>query len=461
MILPKSILIYTMNKLVLFKNKLVAFLSLLPAIFFLGACEKSQQIGFGLTNQEEVEVYYTDTLTVEASTTLRDSISTNNSSLILVGKHQDTELSFGKISTKAFFQVAADTLLLNDKDIAVADSLVLNLSYGYAHPTIPTVPQTIHLYPLSDDFAADKVYYSHNTLGIDMDSKLADIQVHPDSITQRARVSYTLSKTEKGNALMLALFDLAKNNTTVKTFLETYKGFALLPDDDNQSVVGFNVSNLTNFTLYYHSNNESKTRYAIVFRSDFGRNFNHIETNRQGTSLENVALAQLIPSAQTNSFTYIQSGAGLVTKLDFPSLDNLKKLGNVVINRAELVIKPKLESTSTYTPPILTLLRADETNKLLKSSSGALLFAVSEANSAFNLGFNTRNQEYRTDITSHLQRVFSELDPHKGLILMSMIPVSGSLPIYDGTTLNRVIISNDKNSEFRTRLRIFYTVFNE
>jgi hypothetical protein len=88
------------------KSLLASFI--LSFCLFLTACEDPQEIGSEVFVQD-IGVLYTDTLTVDASTILLDSIVTSNTANLLVGRYTDPTL--GLVEASSYFHIAnADTL---------------------------------------------------------------------------------------------------------------------------------------------------------------------------------------------------------------------------------------------------------------------------------------------------------------------------------------------------------------
>ena len=97
---------------------------------FLSSCDDPKEIGSDLFSVE-VGLNYTDTLTVNSSTVLIDSIYTGANNSLLLGSYFHPEL--GYVTSDVFAQIAnADTL--NSKENSILDSLKISLLYLIQSP---------------------------------------------------------------------------------------------------------------------------------------------------------------------------------------------------------------------------------------------------------------------------------------------------------------------------------------
>ena len=92
------------------------FASLILSFFItLTACEDPQEIGSEVFTQD-IGVLYTDTLTVDASSILLDSVVTSNSDNLLVGSTIDP--TFGLVKANSYFHIVPYDTLFSSVDTA-------------------------------------------------------------------------------------------------------------------------------------------------------------------------------------------------------------------------------------------------------------------------------------------------------------------------------------------------------
>jgi hypothetical protein len=109
-----------------------------------------------------------------------------------------------------------------------------------------------------------------------------------------------------------------------------------------------------------------------------------------------------------NQMAYIQGGSGIGTKITFPGLEEIRKKGNILINKAELFIPVEDIYAEKYNPPRLVLYQ-EGFNKILQDSNRADLFVQQDGLSALGnttpaiAAYLTSTKGYTFAITSYLQ----------------------------------------------------------
>ncbi len=117
--------------------------------------------------------------------------------------------------------------------------------------------------------------------------------------------------------------------------------------------------------LHYHTTWPYYEEHTIDFqltRSEY--QFNQLLTNRTGTPLEKKLDGQeeYYPS-ETDPYSFSQTGTGVMLKVKFPSLQDVKTLGKTIkLLQALLVLKPVEGSFDKYTFPLSTSLYMAQTN---------------------------------------------------------------------------------------------------
>jgi Domain of unknown function (DUF4270) len=166
------------------KSLLASFI--LSFCLFLTACEDPQEIGSEVFVQD-IGVLYTDTLTVDASTILLDSIVTSNTANLLVGRYTDPTL--GLVEASSYFHIANADTLRSVVDTAgkkavtwirypsKADSIRFILPYSlYQGDTLQR--QTFKVSQLADNALLDatKTYYNNDNAPVLKSTLLGQVQ---------------------------------------------------------------------------------------------------------------------------------------------------------------------------------------------------------------------------------------------------------------------------------------------
>eukprot|EP01136_Pigoraptor_vietnamica_P012842 Opistho-1_new@53193 len=241
----------------------------------LSACEDPKEIGSDVFVQD-IGLLYTDTLSVDASTVLLDSIATYTTSNLLVGRFTDPV--FGDVNAVSYFQISnltADTIRSNVDTAGRSnvkwitypsknDSIRLILPYSFVQgDTLQN--QSFKLYQLASTASLDPtvVYYNNSAapaLNPTPIGQLNNVKIRP--IRDKRVISGTAGKfdslripiTEPSFVKFLeSQRDIAKSEALVGTgFKGVVKGLALVSESNkNAAVVGFSAGGIQ-MQLYYH-----------------------------------------------------------------------------------------------------------------------------------------------------------------------------------------------------------------
>ena len=484
---------------------------------FLSACQDPQEIGSEVFSQD-IGVLYTDTLTVDASTVLLDSIVTSNTDNLLVGRYSDPIL--GLVEANSYFQISnKDTirteLFENDKitklDITTkkdfkwiknptkVDSIRFLLPYTlYQGDTLQK--QTFTLTQLDDNASLDptKTYFKSDNaplLKSTVFGQLKNVAIKPVKnkniiggsarfdtlripITDPAFINFIISQRESIN----------KENALIGTgFKNKIKGLALTTENvKNAAILGFSPYNSVmkvyysytySYTLRNKANNADSIKVTVdsTKSNDFfvGRfingttgapqnaRFNKITTTRSGVFSKLVNPTDILASAQANNQVVIQSSTGLATKVKFPSLLKLKERQDIAINKAELVFEPNVTNYSV--PNDLVLIESTPTNRLMRStttSEGTLQF-VSGPGDVPTASYLAKSNTYTFNITSSLQNILSGKNKSNGWVLSSDTFREATQNSPRGPVSGRYIVSSEVDrvvfDSKKIKLKVYYT----
>jgi len=437
---------------------------LLPTAYCLLFFTSCKDPNIGLTPEEQIGTHFTDTFTIKSSIILIDSIKTSNTDYLLVGEYDDPK--FGIVKTESYAQVQPAQFNTEFGTNRVLDSIVLYLDTAYFYGDRNNV-QTIEIYQLDDTVYSEctgNTCYNFNKVAYG--TTLLGTKSFTPSALNTNILNIKLSD-QIGNELLS--LDSALLDST-EFINNEFKGVALVPKNSGL-ICGFTISALTNnsaMILYYQ--NEIEDSIELKFQiNTAGARFNHIESDRSGLPIsfphihstfpldihihsQNVSIpiesltnTNEISTDQTNEECYLQAGIGIKTKIEFPYLDIFKDIvGDVAINKAELVITPVSGSTSQYAPPVsLFLFEADGIN--IKKTQGQII-----DNNIFNFVlYNSNDQTYNFLISTYLQTMLYKAELNNGLIIS---PGSNSL------TVNRLLFGSNKHRVNPMKLKVYYTV---
>ena len=434
----------------------------------LTACE-NEPGSLGLGNSvfdDNYSVVLIDTIKVNASTVLLDSIPTSGTGSILIGGYSDPKL--GLLSAEGYIQLENGKAWVPPEH-AIFDSLVLTLSYsGYYYGDTSQVQtfvarritQAFKTYNLPQFWVDEKQYsalykasslYNSSAVRYDvamLGSKTFRPRPNTDSLT--IRLDDNLGKE---------WLDLAKdqgaNITEKDKFLEYFKGIAISPGVSPEAVVGFNTAD-AKIRLYYKEYSD-ETLVQKFHEFPIGTTlpyYTKLYSNRSGTILESLTNENNeISSDKSDDQVFIQSGSGLVVKVTFPYIRKMIDLENIlIVNKAQLVLEPTKDSyDGTFSlPPNLTLFETNKSNLPLKQ-----LFADYNVTEKQKASITVDNEFDKTSgyvftITEYMQDMLSsEGNLQKGLLIM---PLSEEI----GKRVERTYINAGNGSGYRIRLKVWY-----
>jgi hypothetical protein len=376
-----------MHKLIngLLRTKVYVIPIIFSGILFLSSCQKSDSVS--LSQDQLLAIAITDTINLETSTLLLDSLPTAAQGLLLAGTITDREL--GRIRAISYFQVAPPGLSdLTLPDDAVFDSLSLKLTYSGYHYGDTTVQQTLSAHQLSSRLAitSSPGYLEPEESNVFSSSATFYNRTMPEFKPDPIASRIFKPRPASGDSLLLKLpdplgrdlFNMVRNNDSrinnTEEFLNYFKGIALQSDGD--AVIGYKDSAQVKMHYSYMGTDGLKKKNQIIFDLyDTNYQFNSFSADRSNTALRDLSLQnRIIPASATDNKTYLQGGIGLVTKISIPYIAYLSGDDHVSINKAELHIQSTTGSNKYLAlPKELTLFVANANNvpqSILTDASG-------------------------------------------------------------------------------------------
>jgi hypothetical protein len=421
------------------------------------SCKKDGQL-FPEFNDENLSIQFTDTFNIITTVIKEDSIQTDISGVNLLGIYHDSIMGFASSSIYTEITLAGTNVSFGNN--AVIDSAVLSLKYldiTSFYGNILT-PMSINVFQLTEQLTKSE-YYSNEDLTTNP-SPLGSLTFTPvtndstkiisngDTIKLAPQVRIRLD-----DAFGQSIIDLGKNSNTIsdnQTLKNLVNGFHITPNTTVTSstlvkgdgaIITFDMnSSASTLTLYYHNDTESNKSYSFLINSE-SKKFNRFNHNYSNTDVEK----HLAGSGFDSTITYVQSMGGVKTKLLIPNIKELTKEGNVIINKAELVLT--INDGSDFS------LKAIENLVLTGiNSSGTPTFLIDyfEGSDYFGGTVDNTTKTYRFNISRHLQDIIQNNTADYGLYLMS----SGS-----AVNANRSIINSFKHPSNKIKLNITYSKY--
>jgi len=341
------------------------------ALLIFVSCEEPGRIGIDIdADNLTFSTNYTS-FNLEIKVVQIDSVISGSSGRLLVGKFQDP--LFGVVEAKSYTQIWLSNPM-NFIDNSVYDSLILNLPYSYVSGEEIKDLNELKVFRLKESLIDFQPYFNSTELEV-YDEPIGESSfIYPLELVDGGEgIDFdTIFSMRLSDVLGQEIFDKAKdeNDTTFKTiptWLDWFKGISLVAGQQYTTVTGFDqTSDGANMVLYYHifdtDGNPVVASYPFTIKNSV--HFNNISYDRTGTPLEGVSGFYKEYTA-SDDFFYIQSGTGLVAKIDLtPFVDYADSVGPMLINLGRLTLG-KVEPYSEYLPPPATLLYyyTDSTNR--------------------------------------------------------------------------------------------------
>ncbi len=407
---------------------------------------------------------------------------------VIVGKYQDAD--FGTISTQPYLSVyALSNSALNST--AVFDSITVRFrlnfyGYGFAgqkeyrFPIHEITGDTLSLYD-------GKRYYANTPppeYGAEALGEVA-VTVQYDSLLRHASLESGRQDTlylqgKLSDEFGARVFNLLKGGFSdvaqQKEFKAQVKGLTLLPDAMNEGLLGMNLVNsfgqLSRILVHYHTTEEGgavKDTLTAALGFEYAT-YTTIDVDRTGTELDGALPYE--PFAPAAGQGFVQSGAGVVTRLDLaPFYTFADTLDNIVVNSAEMMIDNVTgpEGVRPHNALMLQLMNTNSNQFLnsrvsadrelaqqyyvITSSTDPYYFPATETGSAAMLVYSNADHRFSGFMTRFAQSLFANRNDGSGINenrLRYVALVPSSLPANRGVT--RTLFNADN-----VTLRIYYT----
>ena len=419
---------------------------MLILMLIIMSCEKPEsKVGLELLPTDENLGLEIDSSTVLIKTVFHDSLRTDRLSSSLLGDIFDPVI--GNTKADIYFQLLLSNPNVNFGDGAVLDSMVLSLAYNSEfYGSLEEMKVSMH--QLSESITLDTNYFSYSNIEVMEDNLVSsesefftpninnDVIVGDDTLAAHLRIKFDVMNTDIGTLFLSNEDSLASNST----FLPFFKGLKVSLEKQSMDGGLLNInlfSELSNVTLYYHTNDIDSLNYTFVINEQsqqfvgFSHDYNEIGIDQPNQ--ENV---------------YVQSTAGLGIEVTLPNLYDFTDEESIIINRAILELPVESDDMDFLAP--------NETIKATMIVDGDIINipdGILEGSGTSFVGgvYDADDKVYRLTVTRFVQRVLN------GQIEQ---PIFTVVPNLSRTVANRAIIKvGNLDEDRRAKLIINYTSF--
>jgi hypothetical protein len=454
----------------------IDLLTLLISLFILSSCKNQE--GIGLNPDQQIDGTLLVDTNIVINTIKEDSVVTSALAKTPLGYFKDPDIgeteaniAFGlNLPSSSAYTLPAGTISI--------DSVLLIMRYadGFYGDSLSS-KYRVNVYQLNEVPSTTAVYYntknwSYNS-GVLVGSKnfiarphtgfkiTNIVQALPDTpLVVRPQVRIPLdSNFIKANFLNAPSTVLGSNTN----FRNAIKGLYLTMDKTQQGPGGnFMMAVDSSFiSIYCRANNAGVIDTAVI-SLPIGAHAAEIK-HTYSASVQ----AALNDQATSNQTFYLQGLAGLRARISFPGLANIAAQagGNIVINRAELVITANPGTTIPFqAQPKITMYQLDNTKQRVLLQDADPTDRRYQSLSTFG-GYVTTKSDYHFIITGYIQDLMRGKTQDYGTYVAPVDTTNTTSVDYKATpqTGARLIAAgsvNDKSSPnypFRIKLNIIYT----
>lgn len=304
----------------------------------LVSCKKlPNQVGSSLQpNSNYIKVNFSGKQNIIAESERIDSLSTKSATLSLVGNLNDP--LFGSSDLSFYTQIGLTSNSIKWGEGATTDSIVLQMVYsGYYGDTLS--PLTMKIYEVTEDMSGESMTYYSNTSFAHGD-ELANYTFYPRPKTKSNvdddSLTTAVIRIPINNSLGDKFINDESHLSSNSSFMKYFRGIYVEcePTNETGSICYFNLLNTKSYLRMYYHNDYDTTFYDFNVSDKYVR-FNHFEhdytTAQKPINFNDTASSQ---------YLYVQSTAGVRTRLTFPNIakwaDDMNT--NVLINEAKLIL---------------------------------------------------------------------------------------------------------------------------
>ena len=400
----------------LFHVRTKFFLASLIIVF--ASCNKESDVGIDIQPEEDlIGLYVTDTTTLLTCTVLEDSLRTDETPKVIVGKYNDAYFGQSTCGLFSQFSIPGNLQDIYFGDGAILDSAVLMLSYDFDFYGDTLVAQTFDVYQMTEMIYKDSVYYSNHPKSFYpgaigsltfLPRPRTSIAVGTDSLPAHVRIPLDM------NWAQIVFAQSGGTNLSSNTNWLTYmNGLYVSPSGNAGGLLYFDpLDTLTGLRLYYHTATDTADfTFVVNSATAYYSYFQHDYTGADGdltNQLQN-------PGTTTSNYNYVQSNSGLKTKINFPFLEMwAASLGYpIAINKAQLLVTGDAAS-ATDDFPLNTRMFLTSIDSVGKEH---LLLDMFESSSYYGGSLNTTTNEYKINISRYIQGVINGDEENNGLYL--------------------------------------------
>jgi hypothetical protein len=459
----------------------LGLLTLLISLFILNSCKNQDSIGLGVDAGNQLNGTLMVDTNINVITVPEDTVITSGLYRSPLSYFKDPEFGVTESNIAAAITLpngVAYTLPTGANGSLTIDSSVLVLPYadGFYGDSL-TSKFKLDVHQLSEPVKYGAYYYNNKQWAYDptlLGTKTFEVRSHDTIKIYAILTGQTDTLVKVAPQLRIHInpqfvnqylfgAGAASYRASTTAFQNAVKGLYLTLDKSQTTGPGGNIM----FAL-------DSARVDVFYRtdsagvSDTGAVKIPVRASVHAVQIKHTHSTKVqaaINNTSTNGLFYLKGLAGLRAKVSFPNIKNIfAGVGNVVINRAELVVKAAPGTTIPYrAAPRLTMYQWDIAKQRIEiqDASGTDPRGINGV-STFGGLYNSANGEYHFTVTGYIQDLISGKTVDNGTFIAPVNPTAGSsIDITPTVQFAERVISVGKNSPDRIKLNIIYTKINK
>lgn len=386
--------------------------ALVLGLILFNSCEEKGDFGLGSDDVAPI-VFDAEDISLTSGVVWLDSINSANLARVFVGEHTGSD--FGAMTAKGYIALDLNenshpTLAADD----ILDSVKVNFGINFLYDTsLVNRAFSLRGYKIGEAFPSAR-YITRSEL-VQTTELIASGDVQIDTFDSVYSIDVDLNW---GQQVFNGIRDEDATFDTQAAFEDFFPGFVFRHEGSSQNLFGMTTGSDFEVVFYYSvpltDGSGNFTNRTITMTGAGEPNFHHFTSDRsatdfavvQETGIEYNQVPQLV----------VQSGVGLVTKLDLSDLERFADENTgAIVNLAEMTLGPIGDLPEGISPPAsLLLLITDERNTVI-SDGGALRAIQEDGVSVISQGFplqlrfNETDRTYSASVTSYVRAYLNDV----------------------------------------------------
>lgn len=433
------------------------FYSLLIASALFSACQdENSTLGQTLV-ESSFKNASIDTCTINISTIYMDSIETTGDSLCQIGHYQDQ--TWGEVSSSYYAEYNVPSFSPQTDHSYQLDSITLKLTHSGHYWGDTLTQQLIQVYRLKETIELIDNKQKYNVSTLDTEAVPFFSFLYTPRPGQKKELEIRMPD-EFGQQLLTDLTEQKEAFNSQEKFRDYFHGLAFIAENTGQCITGFQVNDTSMcITLHYQDIESERIPTELSFGINTTYAFTGIKQNRENTPVSALesGIANAVSSSHLEHRAYLQGLSGFYNQIDFPYLNKLQELGEVVsIESATLYLYPVQGTYGTFSqlPSELRLYITNDNNILEDYVYGTDGVTVQTGNLTIDDALG-RNTYYSFNVTTFIQNNLGALGMYRQKLLLSMTESDMAM------TFNQAIFGNKKGEDRQCKLNIRYKVYTQ